>query len=97
MISTSLEDDATEQVAPGSVQGQEKTVLMAPLERLLLSPDEAAAILCVSRATLYRILEFGQLRAVHVGRSRRIRRRDLEDFVDRLEWGVTTADREGNR
>ena len=55
--------------------------------RLLLRVDEAARVLGVSRATLYRLVAAGRLRAVRVGRATRIPARELERFVRELEGG----------
>jgi excisionase family DNA binding protein len=55
--------------------------------RLLLRVDEAAARLSVSRASLYRLLSSGRLRAVRVGRATRIPARELERFVRELQGG----------
>ena len=51
--------------------------------QLLLSPTEAGASLGVSRATIYRLLGAGSLRAVRIGRSRRIPAAEIEAFVAR--------------
>jgi excisionase family DNA binding protein len=56
-------------------------------EKLLLRVDEAAARLSVSRASLYRLLTSGRLRAVRVGRATRIPARELERFVRELQGG----------
>ncbi len=51
---------------------------------LLLKPEEAAAELRLSRATVYGLLATGRLESVTVGRARRIPRAALERFVERL-------------
>ena len=51
---------------------------------LLLTTTEAAALLNVGRTTLYQLMWSGQLRAVHIGRSVRFTRQELESFVERL-------------
>ena len=56
-------------------------------DKLLLRLDEAARALGVSRATLYRLIAAGRLRAVRVGRATRIPARELERFVRELEGG----------
>jgi excisionase family DNA binding protein len=53
--------------------------------RLLLNPEAAAATLSVSRSMLYDLMAKGLIDSIKVGRSRRITRRALEDFVSRLE------------
>ncbi len=51
---------------------------------LLCTPEEGADELRLSRATVYRLLASGELESVKCGRSRRIPRQALEDFVERL-------------
>jgi excisionase family DNA binding protein len=50
--------------------------------KLLLTTDEACRVLAISRSKLYELLGSGNLPSVRIGRSRRIRMRDLEEFVD---------------
>jgi len=49
--------------------------------KLLLTISEATHVLAISRSKLYELLNSGHLQSVHIGRSRRIRMRDLEEFV----------------
>ncbi len=54
------------------------------MEDRLLTVKEAAEILRVTEWTIYRLMKRGQVPFVKVGRRfTRIRRRDLEGFVDR--------------
>jgi putative molybdopterin biosynthesis protein len=46
-----------------------------------LRPHDAAEMLSVSRKTVYRLIERGELRAVHVGRAIRIDPSDLAQFL----------------
>ena len=46
-----------------------------------LKVDEAADVLNVSRATVYRLIHDKELRGVKVGRSVRVRAADLEAYV----------------
>jgi excisionase family DNA binding protein len=55
------------------------------MERLLLSPTEAAAHLSVGRSKIYELIRLGQLRSVKVGGCRRILRSALAEFVSGLE------------
>lgn len=48
----------------------------------LLSPDEAAEFLGVSRATVYRLMKDRDIAYSQVCGRRRFRLRDLETFVD---------------
>ncbi|MCW2531405.1 MAG: putative excisionase [Blastococcus sp.] len=51
---------------------------------LLLTPEEAAEMLRVGRTTVYALMKTGELRPVHIGRSCRIARVELERYVSRL-------------
>ena len=52
---------------------------------LLLTPEEAASVLRVGRTTIYALMKAGDLHPVHIGRSCRISRAELERYVRRLE------------
>ena len=52
---------------------------------LLLTPEEAARILRVGRTTIYALMKSGELRPIHIGRSCRLSRAELERYVRRLE------------
>lgn len=54
-------------------------------EPLLLTAEEAARTLSVSRTTVYTLIRDGALRPVHIGRSCRLSRAELQRYVDRLE------------
>ncbi len=54
-------------------------------EALLLTPEQAAQVLRVGRTTLYALIKDGDLRPIHIGRSCRLSRAELERYVDRLE------------
>ena len=60
--------------------------LQEPLagDALLLTPEEAARILRVGRTTIYALIKAKDLRPVHIGRSCRLARAELEHYVDRL-------------
>ena len=45
---------------------------------------EAAEVLGIGRTSVYALLKSGALRSVHVGRSRRIRSVDLDEFINAL-------------
>ncbi|WP_409332598.1 helix-turn-helix domain-containing protein [Trujillonella humicola] len=62
---------------------QPRRVLAA--DPLLLTPEEAARVLGVGRTTLYALMKAGDLRPVHIGRSCRLSRAELERYVRRLE------------
>ena len=51
------------------------------MEKLLLSPAEAAAHLSIGRSKVYELMRRGQLRSVKIGTSRRIPQTALVDFI----------------
>ena len=51
---------------------------------LLLTVKEAAWILQISRSTVYELMYAGVLLSVKIGTCRRIRRSDLENYVQGL-------------
>jgi excisionase family DNA binding protein len=55
--------------------------------RLLLSPEEAARALSISRTRVYELMASGRLRSLKIGRSRRI-------SVDALAAFVSAASKE---
>lgn len=58
---------------------------------LLLTPEEAARVLRIGRTTLYALMKGGDLRPVHIGRSCRLSRGELERYVNRLESPPPTS------
>lgn len=50
--------------------------------KLLLTVKEAAAALALDRSTVYELIMRGAIPSLKIGRSRRIRVRDLERWVD---------------
>jgi excisionase family DNA binding protein len=61
-----------------TLKGGEK---MLAVEEAYYTPKEVAQRLKVSRKSIYRWLESGDLRAVKFGRDYRIMESDLEDFI----------------
>jgi len=55
-----------------------------PTTKLLLSVEEAADLLGVSRSTMYELLRTRTVPSVRIGRCRRISLDELRDYVDRL-------------
>lgn len=58
-----------------------ETIPVVP-QRLALSPSEAAAVLGVSRPTIYGLLSSGSLRSVRAGARRLISVAAIEDFLN---------------
>jgi len=51
-------------------------------DAMLVTPEEAARLLRVGRTTVYALMKHGHLRPVHIGRSCRLPRAELERYVD---------------
>ncbi|UDM01252.1 helix-turn-helix domain-containing protein [Streptomyces longhuiensis] len=60
------------------------TAIAAPVDRLLYKPEEAAEVLAIGRSTVYELMAEGALKYIKLGRARRIRRVDVEAFVESL-------------
>jgi excisionase family DNA binding protein len=60
------------------------------VEKLLLTPQEAAEALSIGRSKLYELLGQGQLESVRVGSCRRIPIGSLIEFVSRLQTNDAT-------
>jgi excisionase family DNA binding protein len=60
---------------------------------LLLTPEDAAAVLSIGRTTIYALMKAGELRPVHIGRSCRLPRAELERYVRCLEapWEIVST------
>ena len=52
--------------------------------KLLLTVREAAEVLGISRTAIYLLLQRGEIPSVKIGRSRRIKRQDVESYVSGL-------------
>lgn len=61
----------------------------ASVERLALSPNEAAQSLGLSRETIYRLLARGKLRAVPGIRHKVIPRSELKRFIESAQVNPT--------
>lgn len=62
------------------------------MEKLLLTPEEAAEVLSIGRSKLYQLLAAGDLHSVTIGSSRRVPVEALRVFVADIAGG---AEREG--
>ncbi|MDE3103184.1 MAG: helix-turn-helix domain-containing protein [Chloroflexota bacterium] len=56
--------------------------------KLLLTPEEAAEVLAISRTRLYELLRRGEIRSVKIGKVRRVSVRALEAYVEQLQEEV---------
>ncbi len=54
------------------------------MDKLLVSPEEAAELLGVGRSTVYDLMRTLALPSVKIGRARRIPTAALRDFVEHL-------------
>ncbi|GAB3364121.1 helix-turn-helix domain-containing protein [Modestobacter lapidis] len=59
---------------------------------LLFTPEEAAEMLRVGRTTVYGLMKAGELRPVHIGRSCRLARSELERYVGLLQATGTASE-----
>jgi excisionase family DNA binding protein len=67
------------------MQKRKVTVLdMAPETKLLLSVEEAAALLSLGRTLVYGLMTRGEIQAVKVGRARRVVAASLHEYIGRL-------------
>jgi excisionase family DNA binding protein len=55
------------------------------MSTLLLTPEEAAAELRIARRRIFEMIGDGTLPSVKIGKSRRISRTALEDYIKGLE------------
>jgi excisionase family DNA binding protein len=51
------------------------------MDRLLLTPIEAAAALGIGRSKVYELMQTGQLESVHIGACRRVPAEALHNFL----------------
>jgi excisionase family DNA binding protein len=54
------------------------------MEKLLLSAEDVAEALTISRTRVYEILAAGELFSVKLGKVRRIPRESLKEYIDKL-------------
>lgn len=57
------------------------------MDKLLLTPDEAARVLGIGRSKLYELLRAGVVESVRIGTCRRVPAAALSDYVDGLQGG----------
>ena len=54
------------------------------MDKLLLTPTEAASALGIGRSKVYELMQTGQLESVHIGACRRVPREALTAFLTQL-------------
>ncbi len=54
------------------------------MNKLLLTPTEAAKVLGIGRSKTYQLLQSGQLQSVHIGSCRRIPLQAVHNFLAEL-------------
>jgi excisionase family DNA binding protein len=59
------------------------------MDKLLLTPTEAASALGIGRSKLYELLQTGELPSVHIGACRRVPADALKAFLDSLRQATT--------
>ena len=59
--------------------------MRAVLDKLLLTPEEAAEVLSIGRSKVYELIGHGRLASIRIDKSRRIPRHAVVEFVARLE------------
>jgi excisionase family DNA binding protein len=55
------------------------------MNKLLLTPEEAAEVLSIGRTKVYALMADGDLISVRIGNSRRVPLEAVSEFVERLE------------
>ena len=54
------------------------------MEKLLYTTDEAAEVLAISQRQVFHLLSKAEIESILIGRSRRIPRQALEQYVERV-------------
>lgn len=62
-----------------AMHGDDDTTALA--SKLLYRPEEAAAVMSLSRTAVYGLISSGELEAVKIGGRRRIPRRAINDYI----------------
>jgi excisionase family DNA binding protein len=61
------------------------TIERKHMQQYLYSPVEAARVMGLSRSSIYNLLNRGELKSVHIGKSRRISSEHMIQFVENLK------------
>ncbi len=81
----------TSRVAVGTRPAAKFQGRISAVEKLLLSPQEAADCLGISRSRLYDLIRKREIVSILIGRSRRIPAVELRDYVQRLTESAWVA------
>ena len=54
------------------------------MDKLLLTPEEAASVLSIGRSKVYELISDGRLASVRIDASRRVPKSALIEFIERL-------------
>lgn len=65
------------------------------VDKVLLTPIEAAAALGIGRSKVYELLQSGQLQSVHIGRCRRVPADAVHSFAASLRQTTNTRGQSG--
>jgi excisionase family DNA binding protein len=65
----------------GPTRRRLKVIAMEPV---VLTPERAATYLAVGPTTLYHLTRRGEVRSLKIGRSRRYRKQDLDEYLESL-------------
>lgn len=65
------------------------------MDKLLLTPEEAAEVLSLGRTKVYQLIGDGTLRSVRIGKCRRVPAAALADLVEQLADGQDRTDQAG--
>jgi excisionase family DNA binding protein len=63
------------------------------MDKLLLTPTEAATALGIGRSKVYELMQTGQLQSVHIGACRRVPTEALTAFLEQLRTSAAASAR----
>lgn len=59
-------------------------------KKILYTVSDVMAMLSISRATVYRLVDSGELRFVHIGRASRIRGDCIRTYLNKIDGGAVS-------
>lgn len=83
IVAEAIEDGDTVSAGPVSMQSSCDCDHLGA-SQLLLTPEQVAEALAIGRTRVYELMASGSLPSIRLGRSRRVARHALADFIDRL-------------